>query len=288
MKTRPNNGFTLVELLVVIAIIGILIALLLPAVQAAREAARRMGCSNNLRQVGMSLQTYHNSYERFPHGTFFDGTNSGWSWSAVVLPFMEEKNAGSLINFDYGYSSAVNANATRSLIPVYQCPSAPPNQKCSCCRGIDGEEDTGETNYTGIATHRAGYLYDKTDGTGVLFANSRVRIGEITDGTSQTFIVGEVDLDQDDPWKTDNPAYCPGLKCFVGRAWAEGNIVTTTYGINSKPNMVIPAVFSRHPSGAQFGFCDGHVVFVDEAIEQSVLEALTTRAGGESIDPALF
>ncbi|MBN2294919.1 MAG: DUF1559 domain-containing protein [Pirellulales bacterium] len=290
MRKQSRSGFTLVELLVVIAIIGILIALLLPAVQAAREAARRINCSNNVKQIGLALQNYHGTYGQFPQGTHYgSGTTIGWSWSAVILPFIEQEIAGSLIDFDSNYASPVNAEATRSLIPTYQCPSAPDNQVGSCCRAIPGVEDTGETNYTGIATHEGGYLYSKTDGSGVLFSDSKVRIRDITDGTSQTLITGEVDLDQDDPWKKNNPNYCPGENCFVGRYWAEGNIVTTFYGINGiKPSMTVPAIISRHPQGAQFGFCDGHVSFINEDIEQLVLEKLTTRKGGETVEDGSY
>ncbi|MEA1952668.1 MAG: H-X9-DG-CTERM domain-containing protein, partial [Planctomycetota bacterium] len=81
------------------------------------------------------------------------------------------------------------------------------------------------------------------------------------------------------------PVYCPGMNCYVGRYWAEGNIVTTYYGINSmKPDMITPAIISRHPQGAQFGFCDGHVSFIGEDVEQLVLDKLTTRNGGETVE----
>ena len=289
MNKRTKNGFTLVELLVVIAIIGILIALLLPAVQAAREAARRTQCSNNVKQIGLALQNYHGSYRRFPQGTHYgNGQTIGWAWSAVILPYMEQETAGSLIDWERSYADPVNANATRSLIPCYQCPSAPENKVGSCCKNIPGEEDTGETNYTGIATHEGGYLYSKTNGSGVLYPDSMVRIRDITDGTSHTFAISEVDLDQNDPWKK-NAAYCPGENCSIGRYWAEGNIVTTFYGINyEEVDMVTPAIYSHHPDGAQFGFCDGHVSFLNRDVEQRVLDMLTTRAGGETIENGSF
>lgn len=295
-KALKNRGFTLVELLVVIAIIGILIALLLPAVQAAREAARRINCSNNVKQVGLALQNYHGTFNQFPQGTHYgSGLTVGWSWSAVILPFIEQEIAGSLIDFDYGYNAPENADATRSIIPAYQCPSAPDNQVGSCCSDIKGnakytsEEDTGETNYTGIATHLGGYLFSQTDASGVLYSDSKVRIRDITDGTSQTLIIGEVDLDQDDPWKQNNPSRCPGENCYVGRYWAEGNISTTFHGINSaKPDMLIRAIISRHPQGAQFGFCDGHVSFINQDVDQLVLEKLTTRKGGETVEDGSY
>ena len=286
MRTRPGIGFTLVELLVVITIIGILIALLLPAVQAAREAARRMQCQNNLKQIGLALHLYHDVHKSFPWGTGYQGPL--WSWAALILPYLEQKAAHDLIDYSIGYNNPINEEAIGQLIPTYQCPSAPENELCSCCRGIPGEEDAGETNYVGIAHHETGYLYNNINGSGLLFPDSGVRIAHILDGTSQTLMVGEVDLDQDDPWKTDNPDYCPALQCYVGRAWAEGNIVTTAYGINSKPIMLTPAVISRHPDGAQFAFADGHVSFVSESINQATLEELTTRDGGEVIDAGQY
>ena len=125
MRLGKSRAFTLVELLVVIAIIGILIALLLPAVQSAREAARRMQCSNNLKQMGVGLHNYMLSYDQtFPPGTYY-GPNAGWSWSALILPFMEQTAALNLVDFDYGYNDPVNGKATKTFIPVYHCPSWP-------------------------------------------------------------------------------------------------------------------------------------------------------------------
>jgi len=145
-KRIAPRGFTLVELLVVITIIGILIALLLPAVQAAREAARRMQCTNNLKQFGLALHNYHLTHKVFPYGAGGGGT--WWSWSALILPFIEQNAIYDQIDFDKPYNAVhpVNNDVMKNFIAAYQCPSAPPNVLCACCSGIPGHEDTAETN----------------------------------------------------------------------------------------------------------------------------------------------
>ena len=121
MKRR--NAFTLVELLVVIAIIGILIALLLPAVQAAREAARRAQCNNNLKQMGLALHNYHDSYKKFPPGNMSGLVFSGISIHARLLPYLEQKNVQDLINFGVPYNDPTNDMARLSPVSLFLCPS---------------------------------------------------------------------------------------------------------------------------------------------------------------------
>ncbi len=121
-----KTGFTLVELLVVIAIIGILVALLLPAIQAAREAARRSQCANNLRQLGLALQNYESNHKVFPSSMYIDLTGNTWGeWGpqARLLPFIEEANLRSLIDFSQPYSTPKNVTAIAFRIPVFMCPS---------------------------------------------------------------------------------------------------------------------------------------------------------------------
>jgi len=286
---RSNRaGFTLVELLVVIAIIGILIALLLPAVQAAREAARRAQCANNLKQIGLALLNYHNTHRIFPYGTGGGGT--WWSWSALILPYMEANNIHDQIDFGHPYNHVhpTNNDAMKNFIDTYICPSAPEPGLCTCCGGIPGVEDAAETNYSAVATHRddseAHYARDP-DGTGVMHLRSKTRIADILDGTSQTLLVAEMDLDQDDPYKaTAGASHCPDGQCHLGKLWASENRLTTAYGINGEIEHIRPGPRSLHPSGAQFVFADGHVSFLEETIDQDLLEALTTRDWGEIVD----
>ncbi len=281
------QGFTLVELLVVIAIIGILIALLLPAVQAAREAARRTQCTNNLKQLALALHNFHDARKSFPPGGGTDSTGQPlWSWSALVLPFIEEQSAQNLIDFDFTYNTTENSTAIKTLLPTYQCPSAPANELLTCCVNLPGVMDTAETNYAAVATHRRGpggswhpydYAVDKS-GTGVMFDNSKVKMGKITDGTSKTLLVAETVRDDNDPGKKAYPAYCPNQQCTMGKTWAAENRVTTGFGINSLlVNWDNAGIRSNHKGGAHFAFADGHVIYLSENISQTTLIALTTR-----------
>ena len=287
-KSRSHRAFTLVELLVVIAIIGILIALLLPAVQAAREAARRMHCTNNLKQIGLGLQVYHDTFKIFPYGA---GGHQGeyWSWSTLMLPHLEQETLYDRIDFNVHYAAVhpVNNEAMKNFIPAYQCPSAPGNELVTCCQQIAGEADTAECNYAAVQSSENVSYMGTTEGNGVMYLNSRTSISDITDGTSQTLVIGEIDLDQDDPLKTVYPAYCPGGSCFVGIHWSAGNYMSTYRGINESNGEVSyqwPAPRSHHPGGCHFSFADGHVSFLNEDVELDLLWALTTRAGGEVID----
>ena len=191
-NSKSAAGFTLVELLVVITIIGILIALLLPAVQAAREAARRAQCCNNLKQMGLALQLYHEAFEVYPFGGYGDFVAyTGWGWSTKILPYMEQENVYSQIDFDHGMNAYGGFHGNDAIIKefvwTYQCPSAPPLVLVTCCRDIPGIEDVAPIHYAGVATHEAvDYARPprigntmSTDGSGCLYMNSAVRIGDI-------------------------------------------------------------------------------------------------------------
>jgi prepilin-type N-terminal cleavage/methylation domain-containing protein/prepilin-type processing-associated H-X9-DG protein len=298
-RPRRPHGFTLVELLVVITIIAILIALLLPAVQAAREAARRIQCANNMKQVGLAIALYHESQGLFPTGGGTSQFGGLWTfeWSGLIMPFIEQGNVASQIKYDYAYDRVENQAVIKTFVGTYHCPSSAPEKLSTCCRYIPGIEDAAPTRYSAIYTSNAapyGIWTDATKNTrnqlytGCIFADSAIRMRDVTDGTSQTLIVGERDsYPDDDPWKsTSGQDYCPNAKCEFANIWAGVARITTYYGINKGRFYQQSGVMSQHPGGANFTFVDAHVAFLNEAINQQTLTALTTRNGNEVINSA--
>jgi prepilin-type processing-associated H-X9-DG protein len=270
---------------------------LLPAIQAAREAGRRAQCLNNMKQQGIAVHMYHDAKGQFPDGGGEDGIIT-WAWGALILPYAEEANAQDLINFDIGFNSTANRNAIKTLLPMYQCPSAPPNRLVTASTNIPGPDDAAETNYLAVGTHRRvpekGPNYGQGIdffGSGVIFNGSRTKMKDVQDGTSKSLLLCEVDVMEDDPLKTDPAfsAYCPGGACNLGKIWAAWGTATSYFGINSHVGPGKPSAFedgsidSWHPGGANFTFADGHVTFITDDINQLTLDALTTRAGGEVI-----
>jgi prepilin-type N-terminal cleavage/methylation domain-containing protein/prepilin-type processing-associated H-X9-DG protein len=289
--SRCPRGFTLVELLVVIAIIAILVTLLLPAVNAAREAARRSQCANNMRQIGLGLLNYHDVTGSLPHSQGDDGKIL-WAWSALILPYLEETAAHHRCDFDIGYNVPApngaqkkNQEAIKQFFAIYQCPSAAPNELITCCINIDGEDDAAETNYAAITHHRQYADFwavpPARHESGPMYTGSAVKLKQITDGTSKTFIVGEVDREiggviPDYGFRYEHPDYCTP-RCFIGSIWTAHNFITTHYGINARTELTQGGVDSNHPGGANFLFVDDHVAFISESIDQAMLEAYTTR-----------
>jgi prepilin-type N-terminal cleavage/methylation domain-containing protein/prepilin-type processing-associated H-X9-DG protein len=191
---RPlRAGFTLVELLVVIAIIGVLVALLLPAVQAAREAARRGQCQNHLRQLALAAQNYHDTVQRFPAGYQPSPLNGGASSLCFLLPFLEQGNRAALFDFNQDLNgSAANAQARTQDVPVYMCPSD--QMAARFFTGASGGA-TGRNNYMPNLGSRANFTEIDTGprmkSNGIFFRRSMVRMAEITDGTSNTALYSE-------------------------------------------------------------------------------------------------
>jgi prepilin-type N-terminal cleavage/methylation domain-containing protein/prepilin-type processing-associated H-X9-DG protein len=316
MRNRPpaRSAFTLIEVLVVLVVIALLAALLIPAVQAAREAARRAGCINNLRQLGLALQNYHSAVGSFPGG----GNGRGFSIHVMLLPYMEQTSLFDAINMSFPPSQDdYRANLTVAGIQVdgLLCPS-------------DGHprEWTGWTSYPGCY----GYGYQKYGFNGVFgYPPMRpTRLGDIRDGASQTAAMSEWILGDGNPRK-DGPsirsvffsepariwpdqlgefldlcrsARARGMKVSPmaqGRGWLDCNPSFTLYnhtmtpGENSCLNggLVREGAFtarSFHPGLANTLFCDGHVQSVSYSIDLKLWQAISSRQGGEVVNESAF
>ena len=298
---RADRAFTLIELLVVISIIGVLVALLLPAVQAAREAARRAQCVNNLKQVGLALHNYEGSHQVLPPGyvSAIDSTGTdlgpGWGWAAMLLPQFEQAATFSALNFSTNIEVAGNLTARLVNIAAFLCPS---DRVEPSWAAVDRDLLTGApkreicriapSNYVGMN----GESEPGPDGEGVLFRNSRVAFRDITDGLSATIAVGERShflgpatwtgsvtgalLYDDDGDMVGTPTLETGPGMVLGHA-GEG----AGPGANrSEPNQF----YSLHAGrGVNFLFADGHVAFLKATMSYKVYVALCTRAGGEAI-----
>jgi prepilin-type N-terminal cleavage/methylation domain-containing protein/prepilin-type processing-associated H-X9-DG protein len=339
---RSTSGFTLIELLVVIAIIAILIGLLLPAVQKVRDAAARMSCQNNLKQLGIALQSYHDTAQAFPPGCACDQppfgtaqTSWGSSWKVYILPYIEQSAIFQkwVFNSSSGYSNGANGALIDGItIKTYRCPSSVlPNYSSYTNPNSPGQEMF--TTYVGIsgsANTSSGTLgYDPTAssgnagicaGGGILFPNSTVKMTDITDGTSNTMIVGE---QADHLRDANNQPIIGGFAAITAQGphgWAMGcngdtrtppnyqpggdnrefNCITILYTINQhgmsnncgagtcdNTGANIP-LSSTHTNGCNNAFADGSVKFMTNTVPLNVLQELSTRSGGGTVSSTQY
>ncbi|HLA84136.1 MAG TPA: DUF1559 domain-containing protein [Thermoguttaceae bacterium] len=304
MRKRLSVGFTLVELLVVIAIIGVLVALLLPAVQAAREAARRINCATNMKQIALAIGAYENSFSVFPPGRV--GTDYvpdsmqavATSGLVLILPQLEQQVVYDMFDFrdgPWGYTSTWYLNSNKTAIgqrpSIYVCPSDE-SEPFSRNTVIDGKFSTGGAPAaTGSYALVAGTLGPpqgltpamKNDNTGMFYYVVSQRVGDVTDGLAQTMFVGEVvdghTQDSSNIWTRNLRAMDTNrMTSNPLNTWPKEPIYITNYGLK-----VNGAFASRHPGGANFAFGDGHVTFVGENIDSITYLALSTRSGDEVI-----
>jgi prepilin-type N-terminal cleavage/methylation domain-containing protein/prepilin-type processing-associated H-X9-DG protein len=277
-----SRGFTIVELLIVIAIIGVLVALLLPAIQAAREAARRTSCVNNLRQIGVALTTYHDTFLTLPAAVSdsWGGSPQLHSWAVFILPYVEESRLYALYSFPAGQNAAVNRPVVSTPLSIYSCPSS------------DNAYYEGDGHYA-KGDYAASSGIEPVANGGAMYPASRIPFRKITDGLSKTFLVGEVYY-HNLGWARGSAAGTTGGGGGGGAAFSRG--VSRWWSCNSpcaQPG-INPATTdcnnhceqrfqfsSPHNEGVTFLFGDGHVDFLRDSIDLACLQALTTIAGGE-------
>ncbi|PQO47578.1 DUF1559 domain-containing protein [Blastopirellula marina] len=315
MRLRMRTGFTLVELLVVIAIIGVLIALLLPAVQQAREAARRMQCTNQMKQLGIAMHNYHDTYQKLPPSNEYADNEPPaqprreWGWAPRIMAFMEQTAVADEIDFRLpswtrpsGWNNAMmddptvvcNYKVMRRVYPQFLCPSnaigGDPLQESEFgptweLSQADYAANIGDhANLTGIG--EGGYDYPASIGAGNSALRPRgvigsrdwsAKFGDITDGLSNTYLLGET----------------VGAWCSW-QSWGAPNFSTTAWPVNYRnrdfqngilgPNDWDFSIGYRsfHPGGANFLMCDGSVRLITETADGPAYRAGASRAGGES------
>jgi prepilin-type N-terminal cleavage/methylation domain-containing protein len=309
-RFRLGRGFTLVELLVVIAIIGVLVGLLLPAVQQSREAVRRMTCVNNLNQVGLAMHSYHDVNKRLPPGYVSPGviptdpssseTSNGYAWGLSILPFLEEHMVFNTIDqFLEATGTSNETAAAAALLSVYRCPTDAPPATFAVNNGRS--VTLPSSNYAAIlgwnnVTTEAG------QGNGVFFRNSGTQFREITDGLSKTICVGERkhihEFFDQGPYAANTTWYAavPGVSRPAGMAMmpmateGPGSLVLGHVGqsgamAGKTPNHTNHIVHfsSSHIGGVVFLLCDGSTHFIRDDISYELFKALGTRSFGDQV-----
>ena len=291
------RGFTLIELLVVIAIIAILVALLLPAVQQVREAARKSQCQDHLHNLGIALHSYEGSFRTLPPGAM---TANQLGWHTMILPQIEQKPLYDKFDFSAGtFNGAPNQEGPNrnvhalNMIDVFMCPSSPYELTVHGSSRLSDGRSTFTTHYYGVmgpfgtnpVTNTA-YAHDPNPtghggfcSSGTLYRNSRVLIRDITDGTSNTFIVGELS-GLNGSWASWVRAI--GVGTNMNGISAAKNV---RFGINLQTeaggNFNNISFGSMHPGGAHFAMGDAKIKFVSENIDLNVYFAQASRDGRE-------
>ena len=324
---KRARGFTLVELLVVLAIIGILVALLLPAVQSAREAARATHCKNNLKQIGIALHLYHDALETFPSGYIWDGTGQptfigggsgggggvqrfdaglptvviypnrpGWSWAALMLPFIEQTTVSEKI--DFGVAVEAPASATIRTLPMRHlvCPSDTNTGRFTVLDELNAPLADGYSNSYTACYGKFGQINTQPHvGNGLFQRNSRNRTGDVLDGLSNTLAVGERGaILAKAPWVgVMTGGTCrttPGAPVYLSSVQQAPVMAMARMGNRSlnSPFCEPYDFFSAHRQIVYFVLADGSVQGLSRHIDDNVRQALATISGEESISSSAF
>lgn len=292
-KSR-TNAFTLVELLVVIAIIGILVGLLLPAVQAAREAARRMQCSNNMKQIGLAIHNHESTHRHLPAGwksATVEG-DPGWGWATALLPFMEGGNAHQRINLSLPIADPLHDEIRVFSVPSFICPSDTGPNIFEIAEGSG--HGHGHPNFAGgpesvdegdklFSVAKSNYIgmfgtFELEDapfnGDGTFFGNSHTKFRDIRDGLSNTLIVGERD-------SRLGGSVWHGF--IADAAEPAARVVGVADHSPNHPGGHFEDFRSLHPGGVNFLRADGSVRMYTETMDEEVYRAMATIAGGEVV-----
>ncbi|MGD9645135.1 MAG: DUF1559 domain-containing protein [Pirellulales bacterium] len=317
-NARPSHGFTLVELLVVIAIIGVLIAMLLPAVQAAREAGRQMHCTNNLKQLGAGMHLYLESLGCFPpsyviqpKGGGVNGTpdpttrdaGPGWGWGTLLLPYVEQDAVYRLLDHRLPCWDSRNAAAARTQIGLFLCPTATGTEDPFDVIDASGNvlatfgrscyvANVGQEEPWGLTMDNYGSIPD-----GPLYRNGGVRPADIRDGLSNTILLGEHHpVLSSKTWVGVVPGatVCPTPRFAFSACDYAATLVNVHSGPASDevPTVIHPPnsplchvcqMYSEHPGGANVLLADGSVRFVSEFVNQDTWAALSSRSKGDQV-----
>ncbi len=314
---KQHRGFTYIELLIVMAIIGILVALLLPAVQAAREAARRMKCSNNLGQLILAVHEYESAHQVYPPGTIaaqgpIYSLPKGYhhNWISQILPFLEQRPLVRHIDYRVSVYDVANRPARRVNLEILRCPSSPAG-------------GTGYSDYAGI--HNDIETPIDVDNNGIFFLNSRIRYDDVVDGVSNTIFIGEKATLLGDlgwmsgtratlrnlgslnsggvrvPWTTSgfppgvvgDASLAPTLSgdaleavLFPADSSGRWNLDPPEFAAKppEDPNLGVGGLSSRHPGGAQIAYGDGSVQFISNTMDVRLRHQLANRADRSLLD----
>ncbi len=279
-RVRGRAGFTLVELLVVIAIMGILISLLLPAVQAAREATRRMQCMNNLKQMGLSMHLYDDANGSLPPTTLGSHTEMKGTAFVSILPYLETPAVFEQWDMDVAATASPNLELIETVMPVYRCPTMV----------VEESSGSGKPSSYALSTGSGYYRYEEDNGAITEYLavrppedrECRTSIDLISrlDGTSKTFLIGELAYGLDiiggfTQWAIGYPYHSAGSTAGVFDA--------TNAGPQGLDFRTWETFRSDHPGGVNFAFCDGSVRFIQSDIDATILDNLANRNDGKVI-----